>query len=80
MNDITYGIVKETYSLGTAERISYGIAVYSNTEHIGTACVIASLHDVSSEKEKIADLVSLCNRHHLAPEHLTDVISDFLNT
>lgn len=76
MNMITYGVVTEAYSLGDTSRISYGIAVYAGTE--STAAVIMSVHDITSEKEKLESLVSLCNRHQLLPEHLCDVIDDFL--
>lgn len=78
MNSITYGTVTESHSLGDTARVSYGIAVYSHAESDGTATVIASVHDVSSEKDKIDDLVSLCNLHHLDPVQLCDVIDDFL--
>ena len=78
MNNVTYGTVTESYTLGNTSRVSYGIAVYSHAESDGTATVIASVHDVSSEKNKLDDLASLCNLHRLAPEHLCDVIDDFL--
>lgn len=78
MNNITYGTVSETYSLGDTSRVSYGIAVYSCAESDGTSTVIASVHDVSAEKGRIDELVSLCYRHHLDPEQLFDVIDDFL--
>lgn len=78
MNSITYGTVAESYSLGDTVRVSYGIAVYSHAESDGTATVIASVHDVSAEKDRTDDLVSLCNHHHLDPEQLFDVIDDFL--
>lgn len=78
MNTVTYGVVSETYSFGGTVRNTYGIAVYANADWDGTGAIIASVHDISTEKEKIAELVSLCNRYHLAPEHLRDVIDDFL--
>jgi len=78
MNDITYGTFSETYSIGDTTRISYGIAVYAHAECDGTATVILSVRDVSADKEKIDELVSLCNRLQLDPEHLFDVIDDFL--
>ena len=78
MNNVTYGTVTESYTLGNIFRVSYGIAVYAHADCDGTATVITSVHDVSSEKNKVDDLVSLCNLHHLAPEQLCDVIDDFL--
>lgn len=78
MNSITYGTVTESYSLGDTSRVSYGIAVYAHADCDGTAAVIASVHDVSAEKDKVDDLVFLCNLHHLDPVQLSDVIDDFL--
>lgn len=78
MNNVTYGAVTESYTLGNTSRVSYGIAVYAHADCYGTAAVIASVHDVSAEKEKVDNLVSLCNLHHLDPEQLCDVIDDFL--
>jgi hypothetical protein len=78
LKDITYGTVTEIYALGNTSRTSYGIAVYAGAIGNGTATVIASVHDVTDEKERIDALVALCNRHRLSPEHLHDVIDDFL--
>ena len=78
MNSITYGTVTESYSLGYTSRVSYGIAVYAHADCDGTAAVIASVYDVSAEKDKVDDLVHLCNLHRLDPEQLYDVIDDSL--
>lgn len=58
MNSITYGTVPESYPLGNTSRVSYGVAVYAQADCDGTAAVIASVHDVSAEKDKVDDLVS----------------------
>jgi len=78
MNSITYVTVTESYSLGNTSRVSYGIAVYMHAECDGTSAIIASVHDVSTEKDKVDDLVFLCNLHHLDPVQLCDIIDDFL--
>ena len=78
MNSFTYGTVTEFYSLGNTSRVSYGIAVYAHADSEGTADVVVSVHDVSAEKDKVDDLVHLCNLHRLDPEQLYDVIDDFL--
>lgn len=78
MNEIVYGILHETYSLGTEIRVSYGIAVYADPETNGTASVLTVVRDISDNKEKIDALVLLCNSHRLAPIHLQDIIEDFL--
>ncbi|MBQ7128906.1 MAG: hypothetical protein IJO19_02845 [Clostridia bacterium] len=36
------------------------------------------INDISTEKEKIEKLVSLCNELDLSPIHIYDVIEDFL--
>ena len=78
MNEIVYGIIRETYSLGTETRVSYGIAAYADSDTTGTASVIAAVRDISGSKEKIDALVLLCNRCHLEPIHLQNIIEDFL--
>ena len=78
MMTVTYGITEEKYTLGQQTRISYGIAVYSNSETDGTGAVIASIHDISEDKEKLSRLVQTCNCLELSVIHLRDVIEDFL--
>lgn len=46
----TYGITEERYALEKDSRVSYGIAAYSDTDEDGTAMIIASVHDVTSDK------------------------------
>ena len=78
MITVTYGITEEKYTLGQQTRISYGIAAYSNSEIDGTATIIASIHDISEDKEKLSRLVQTCNCLELSVIHLRDVIEDFL--
>lgn len=78
MSNITYGSVTEVYSLGEDSRISYGIVAYSDANDVGTASVIASVHDVTSDEGKLNGLANLCNDLQLDPVHLGDVIDDFL--
>lgn len=73
----TYGITEEIYTLGSDRRISYGIAAYADAELDGTAAIIASVHDITSDKEKLSDLIQACNRLGLSTIHLHDVIEDF---
>lgn len=76
--NITYGITKEIYYLGINSRTSYGIAAYADTTDNGTAAVIASLHDITDDRDSLVELVLLCNRLELSLFHLNDVIEDFL--
>ena len=78
MITVTYGITEEKYTLGQQTRTSYGIAAYSNSETDGTAVVIASVHDIREDKEKLSALVQTCNCLELSVVHLRDVIEDFL--
>lgn len=80
MMNITYGIIKEVYYIGTISRISYGIAAYANTAENGTDNVVSSVHDITADEKALAEFVLLCNRLELALIHLNDVIDDFLVT
>ena len=76
---ITYGITEEHYSLGEDSRTSYGIAAYADADTDGTAMIVASVHDITSDKQKLTELVLKCNRMELSVIHLYDVVEDFLS-
>lgn len=78
MMNITYGITEETYTLNGESRKSYGIAVYADAEEDGSATILTSVRDITSEQERLAELVRKCNLLELSPIHLDDVIEDFL--
>ena len=77
MINVSYSLVEEKYGIGGKTRISYGIAAYSNAETDGTATVVAAVHDITADKEKLAKLVENCNRLKLSTIHLYDVVEDF---
>ncbi len=77
MMSVTYSIVKEIYCLGQSSRTSYGIVAYANSEKDGTATVIASVHDVTTDRNSLEELVLLCNRSKLSTIHLNDIVEDF---
>lgn len=79
MTNITYGITEEIYVAGNSRRTSYGIAVYDNAEEDGTATILEAVHDITSDKQSLSELVDLCNRLELSTIHLYDVIEDFLS-
>lgn len=60
----------ESEELGTY--ISYGISARTVEEEI------FRISDVSTDFEKVRRLADLCTERELAPEHLGDVIEDFL--
>jgi len=78
MTNVTYTLVEETYNFGGESRVSYGIAACSNADIDGTATIILSVHDVTSDKERLSQLVRDCNDLQLSSIHLYDVIEDFL--
>lgn len=78
MMNVTYGVTEEIYSLGAASRVSYGIAAYADAVEDGTTTIVASVHDVTSDKQALCELVSICNRLELSSVHLMDVVEDFL--
>ncbi len=62
----------ESDELGTY--ISYGICVRREKEE-----EIEFISDVSTEFEKVKRLAHICTEKQLSPEHLSDVIEDFLS-
>jgi len=78
MNTIIYGITEETYRTKNSSRTAYGIAAYADPETDGTAAVVASVRDISADREKVEILVCECNRLAVSPCHLTDIVEDFL--
>lgn len=78
MNTVTYGVSEEIYSLDNETRISYGIVAYADSKSDGIAAIIASVRDISTDKNRIEFLAEQMNRLELSPIHLYDVIADFL--
>ena len=78
MSTITYGVVAETYLLGSQTRNAYGIVAYADTDEDGTATVVASAHDITPDRYRAEQLADKCNRGNLALCHFDDVIEDFL--
>lgn len=75
---ITYGVVEERHAQNGTERVSYGIAAYSDVQNNNTATILASVADVTDDKHKLTALVEQCNRLELSPVHLMEVVEDFL--
>ncbi len=78
MNNITYGIIDEVYSIGTDTRAAYGIAAYADADENGTAAIVAAIHDITADKQSLTELVLMCNRLELSLIHLNDAIEDHL--
>ena len=75
---ITYGIVEEKYVLGESQRTAYGIAAYADAETDGTATIVASVNDISSQKDRVEEFVKSCNSAKLSPRDLKEAALDFL--
>ena len=79
MLNVTYAIIEEKYTFGNKSRISYGISACANESEEDTFTVIASVHDITPNKEKIINFIDDCNRLKLSTIHLAEVVEDFLS-
>ena len=79
MMKLTYAVTEERYALGNESRTSYGIVAYANAEQNGTTTIVASIRDITSDKNRLKKLVDDCNRLELSTVHLPDVVEDFLS-
>lgn len=75
---VTYGIIEEHYAGGGGSRVSYGIAAYADADEEGTATILGSVHDISSDRQKLLEQIQKYNQLELSLIHLQDVITDFL--
>ncbi len=78
MIPVKYGTVEEVYTVNGVSRTSYGIAAYADPDIDGTATVVASVRDITSDRAKIDNLVDLCNENELSILHLYDVVENIL--
>lgn len=67
-----YILIKSSYTLEDAEHTTYGIALADGSD------LIESVSGLSSDKQRVERLAELCTQLDLSPEHLSDVIEDFL--
>lgn len=77
-NRVIYGVREEIYRIGGRVRRGYGIVAYAPLDEDTGLTVVAAVSDVTSDEEKLLDLVGLCNDLALDPRHLHDVVEDFL--
>lgn len=78
MSNITYAAVQEVYSIKNKKRISYGIVAYSDPSSDDTVTIVASARDISPDLSKISSFVNELNRMNVSPDHLQDVVENFL--
>ena len=75
---VTYGVIEEIYTLNEDRRLSYGLAAYADADQNGTSAVVASVHGITSDKERLLEQIEQYNLSRLSLIHLDDVIADFL--
>ena len=75
---ITYGIIEERYTLNDRSRIAYGIAAYADAEIDATATIVTSIHDITADLCDATALAEVCNRLHIPPQYLRDIVEDYL--
>ncbi len=75
---VTYAVVEEKFAHPNGFRVGYGIAVRAANAAGAAPVVITSVHDLTSDRERIETLVDDCNRLGLDAMHLCDVVEDFL--
>ena len=73
-----YQLIEDHHSSGKGSRPSYGIAAYADPGEGGSPILLTSIHDVTSDKDALSELVRVCNTEMLSEVHLRDVIEDFL--
>lgn len=78
MSSFTYAISKETYSYNGDCREAYGLVVYADAETDGTATIVASARDITSDKKILQNLVDRCNNEKIPIIHFDDIVEDFL--
>lgn len=78
MTEFHYDIIEERYYLNDNTRVSYGIVAYAGAEPDNIAEVIVTVNDVSCDRQKLTELISICNDMSLSVIHLQDVVRDFL--
>ncbi len=60
------GITGKTYGIALAEYVD------------GQTVILEAVPDLSADKERVMRLAEMCTELRLSPEHLADVVDDFL--
>ena len=71
--DCHYVIIENTYTEASWEVTEYGIACLD-----GGVSPVLSIPSITVNRGELERILALCNELSLAPEHLEDVICDFL--
>ena len=68
--------IESSYSANGVLYTTYGIAYADFSD--GVPVILETIPDLSTNKERVRQLVKLCTKLQLSPIHLHDVIDDFL--
>ena len=60
------------YPRSACQTVSYGLAIYYD------ARVAAAVYDITDDYDEVQELFELIVEHELYPEHLPDVVEDYL--
>ena len=68
------------YDLLTGQAHSNEYGTYETYGITASRCgnIVCTIEDISLEKNKVEQLVKLCNEEHLPPAHLEETVENFL--
>lgn len=78
MRDIIYELTEEKHFISEREKISYGISVCDNATKEDAVTVIKYISNITTNKDKLEELVNKCNALKLSPMHILNVVEDLL--
>ena len=73
MEQVTYELSEEKIFSKNGVRVSYGIVASVDTDSEDTATIIASVRDLSPIRQKVENLVHMCNQMNLSLIHFDDL-------
>ena len=76
--NVKYVLIKDMYCYRFKIETSYGIAAFVDEWQQGFKTIVASVHNVSTDGQKVKQLVDKCNEMGLSPVHLDDVVYDMI--
>ena len=71
-----YVLVETTYYDRNFEHTGYGMAAIEREG--GHVVVLKSANDMSTDREKVEELIGLCNQYGLELVHFDDIVEDFM--
>ncbi len=78
MSHVFYKILEQHCCLENDICQSYGIAAYTFAESTSSSAIVAVVNNITSDRQRLSNLVQQCNLLKLSPIHLKDVVEDFL--